>query len=358
MTKSKTKKLIERKARRVLDAERQYWARHDRLLRTFGRNAEIVGIQRIEPKDLISWVFGFRDACILVRFKRVANCDFRVIDIDAPSSKWSTFVRIPVESDGKIVEIGHGLFFGIGSLAIDCEIVSSDRSVQIPYLQTLKCEYGENPELEDAIHDLSITIAGALVHDHPTTNQDVIGQLEQLLTEFRHLLDQTAADDSKEEVLQNHLKEHPLLLIPNGQIIPKQKLGEDFCTDFVLIDMLDQGPKYTLVEIEKSSHRLFTTSGQLRSEVQHAIHQTCQWDVWLQKHAGYLREKLPGFESPQYMIVIGRSTGFTETDREYLRAYNRRLTSTQLLTYDDVAKMFEDRISALKQHFAPNSTPR
>ena len=140
-------------------------------------------------------------------------------------------------------------------------------------------------------------------------------------------------------------------MIPNGKIIPKQKLGEDFCTDFVLIDMLDQGPKYTLVEIEKSAHDVFTKSGELRSEVQHAIHQTYQWDVWLQKHAGYLRDKLPGFETPSYMIVIGRSTGFTEENREFLRAYNRRFNNTHLVTYDDVATSFAERIDAMKAHF-------
>ena len=146
------------------------------------------------------------------------------------------------------------------------------------------------------------------------------------------------------------------ILMPNGRIIPKQKLGEDFCTDFVLIDMLDQGPKYTLVEIEKSSHAVFTKSGELRSEVQHAIHQTLQWDVWLQKHSQYLREKLPGFETPKYMIVIGRSTNFSDSNRDYMRAYNRRLNNTEFVTYDDVAMRFAERIDAMKSHFAADKS--
>jgi hypothetical protein len=354
MVRSKTQKLIKRKAQNVLAAERQYWARHDQLLRTFEQNAEIAGIPRIEPKGLVSRVFGFRDACVLVRFKRVGDCDFQVIDFDAPSSKWQDFVSIPVEHDGEIVELSTGRFFGLGGIVVDSSISTSDSGpFNIPYLQALKCEYGDNPDLEDAIHDLSVTIAGALSHLPSVTEHDLIAKLEKLLEEFRELLAQTSKDNSKEEVLQVFLKKNPILLIPNGQVIPKQKLGEDFCTDFVLIDMLDQGPRYTLVEIEKSSHDVFTKNDELRSEVQHAIHQTCQWDIWLQKNSAYLRDKLPGFENPQYMIVVGRSDDFGDEHREYLRAYNRRLNNTQLVTYDDVAHAFADRIAALKTHFAP-----
>lgn len=280
------------------------------------------------------------------------NCGFQVFDFDAPSKQWQQFVNIPVLHNGAVAEIAIGNVFGIGVVVIDCPISSADNGpFHIPYLQMVRCEYGDHPDLEDAIHDLSITIAGAFAGSGPTSQDDVLRLHSELLTRFTDLLDQTASDNSKEEVLQVFLKENPILLIPNGRIIPKQKLGEDFCTDFVLIDMLDQGPKYTLVEIEKSSHTIFTKNGELRSEVQHAIHQTCQWDVWLQKHATYLREKLPGFETPNYAIVIGRSLGFTDDHREYLRAYNRRLNNTELVTYDDVAARFSERIEAMKSHF-------
>jgi antiviral defense system Shedu protein SduA len=357
MTRSKTQKLIKRKAQQVLAAERQYWARHDSLLRTFGENAAIAGVDPIESRRLISRVFGFRDACVLVRFQGLANYGFQVIDIDAPSAKWQEFVRIPVEYDGEIVEIRTGRVLGIGGIFVNCSVRFGDSGpYEIPYLQMLKCEYHDNADLEDAIHDLSVTIAGALAGRGRTTEQDVIRLHEQLLSRFTHLLDQTAAEKAKEEILQVFLKENPLLLIPNGRVIPKQKLGEDFCTDFVLIDMLDQGPKYTLVEIEKSSHEVFTKKGELRSEVQHAIHQTLQWDVWLQKHSSYLRAKLPGFETPNYIIIIGRSTDFTDENREFLRAYNRRLNNTQLITYDDVVRSFADRIEAMKSRFTSPCT--
>lgn len=249
MVRSKTQKLIKRKAQLVLAAERQYWVRHNQLLRTFDHNAKIAGVPLIASKDLVSRVFGFRDACILVRFKRVRSCDFQVIDFDEPSSKWQDVVSIPVEHDGKTVELLIGRLLGLGGIFVDCSI-STPESVRfrIPYYQALKCEYGDHPDLEDAIHDLSITIIGALSGQHSVTGHDCIASLEQLLEEFRALLDQTTKDNSREEVLQLFLKDHPILLIPNGQVIPKQKLGEDFCTDFVLIDMLDRSFRTTAVD--------------------------------------------------------------------------------------------------------------
>ncbi len=59
-----------------------------------------------------------------------------------------------------------------------------------------------------------------------------------------------------------------------SEIIPKQKLGEDFVTDFVILNILDQGPVYTLVELEKSSHPILTQDNVLTSNVNHAVRQT------------------------------------------------------------------------------------
>lgn len=289
---------------------------------------------------------------MLTRFEPLPNKGFQVIDVDAPSRDWAKFVTIPLKQSGEIVEFPIGNVFGCG-VFINCVLnFGESQRITIPYLQIVQCEYGDNPDLDDAIHDLSITIAGVSAGLQQANQDDVIRLHTELLMEFKQLLHETESDNSREEVLQVFLKEHPILLMPNGRIIPKQKLGEEFCTDFVLIDMLDQGPKYTFVEIEKSSHSVFTKSGELRSEVQHAIHQTMQWDIWLQKHSQYLRDKLPQFETPKYMVVIGRSAKFTESNREYMRAYNRRLNNTEFVTYDDIAKRFADRIEAMKSHFA------
>jgi hypothetical protein len=125
-------------------------------------------------------------------------------------------------------------------------------------------------------------------------------------------------------------------------------LGEDFVTDFVLVETTTQGPAYILVEIERASHSILTKDLVLSGSVNHAIKQTRDWDVWLEKHKAYIQEKLPGFETPKYMIVIGRSNTMTDKDKSYLRSYNREWKNTTLLTYDDLLACFRMTIVNLE----------
>lgn len=135
---------------------------------------------------------------------------------------------------------------------------------------------------------------------------------------------------------------------PTAEVIPKKKLGEDFITDFVIVTPSDQGPTYTLVEIEKASHKILTKDNSLSSPTNHAIKQTRDWDVWLEKNKAYLQGKLPGFETPKYMVVIGRGNALDDTAKTYLRSYNRDWKNIELLTYDDVLVRFNGVISVLE----------
>jgi len=82
--------------------------------------------------------------------------------------------------------------------------------------------------------------------------------------------------------------------------------------------------------------------------VNHAIKQTRDWDVWLEKNKAYIQNKLAGFETPSYLVVIGRGDALTEEERAYLRSYNREWKNTTLLTYDDVLARFRSTISNLE----------
>ena len=109
-----------------------------------------------------------------------------------------------------------------------------------------------------------------------------------------------------------------------------------------------QGPIYTLVELERASHPILTGDFTLAGPVGHAFRQTRDWDVWLEENKAYVRNKLPGFETPRYIVVIGRSEGFTEKQKAYIRSYNREWKNLELLTYDDVLYRFEATIEKLK----------
>jgi hypothetical protein len=208
------------------------------------------------------------------------------------------------------------------------------------------------PAVERAILDFQLTLLGLQTSTAPVeaggperlSGETTIEQLKEIARQFQELLQ----GDHDEEALQQFLKEHPFVLHQSAESITKQRLGEDFVTDFVLVASTTQGPTYTLVELERASHTVLTKDFALASPVTHAIKQTRDWDVWLEKNKAYVQNKLPGFETPRYMVVIGRSAEFTEDQKAYLRSYNREFKNTELLTYDDVLARFEATIQRLQ----------
>jgi hypothetical protein len=104
-----------------------------------------------------------------------------------------------------------------------------------------------------------------------------------------------------------------------------------------------------LVELEKSSHPILTKEGQLSYYVNRAMKQTRDWDIWLESNKAYLQNKLHGFESPQYLIVIGRTNVMTELEKAYLRSYNRDFNRLQIISYDDIIAQVEEFIGNFKK---------
>lgn len=176
------------------------------------------------------------------------------------------------------------------------------------------------------------------------TPERTIQKLQEIAREFENLLE----TDTMEEKLQTFIKDYPFVLHPAAEVIPKKKLGEEFVTDFVLVSTTAQGPTYVLVELERASHPVLTKDLTLASPVNHAIRQTRDWDVWLEKNKAYLQNKLPGFETPKYLVVIGRGKDLDCEQKAYLRSYNREWKNLELLTYDDVLTKFRSTIKALE----------
>lgn len=204
------------------------------------------------------------------------------------------------------------------------------------------------PTIERAILDFQLTLLGIQTQRtelpvQGANSERTIERLTEIAQEFEELLN----GDINEETLQVFLKKHPFVLHPAAEAIPKKKLGEDFVTDFVLVSTSAQGPTYILVELERASHAILTKDLALASPVNHAIKQTRDWDVWLEENKAYLRSKLPGFETPKYLVVIGRGNKLDEKSKAYLRSYNREWKNMNLLTYDDVLANFRNTISSL-----------
>ena len=153
---------------------------------------------------------------------------------------------------------------------------------------------------------------------------------------------------SREEEIQNFLKKNPILIQPCTQIIPKQKLGEDFITDFVLVNMLDQGVIYTLVEIEKPTMKVLTKRGEFSAEFKHAEKQILDWKIWIQDNSDYLQRKLKDFRDPKYLIIGGRSKNLSEDEKRRIRVWNKNQKDTEFLTYDDILERAKELLKSLQ----------
>ncbi len=348
-------KALKRKADRFLRAERDFWKQRYEIEDQYRSNAEALDLEFAGtiPENLSTIVWALSDGVAFVRYQSETNdrrVDFRAANMTL--EQWGNEGLIIPSSKGEISLAQSGFFKGLGNITFrNCTF----NDVQIGYV-TLRHAYYDNEQLPSAVQNAIIDFQLAFMGHHLSDDANkfdpssippdkTIQKLESMAEEFEALLESA----EREEELQVFLKENPLILHPTAEQIPKKKLGEDFVTDFVLVMPSDQGPSYTLVEIERASHGILIKDNSLSSHANHAIKQTKDWDVWLESNKAYLQTKLPGFETPNYMVIIGRGNELDETAKQYLRSYNRGWKNTELLTYDDVLVRFRSVVSVLKK---------
>lgn len=344
--------LVEKKARCFVAAEKAYWETLSSLRQRHHETASsfALPLEDAFPESISSTVWGLKDGVAFVRHKTVgpkARVDFRILPITL--EEWG--------KEGLIVPLEGGDFSlaqaravgGLGNFSmINCQI----NEINIPYVEFAHLRYGESnsvPSVERAVLDFQLALLGLQTQQgspqpQSITSSDTIGMLKQIADDFENLLN----EGTREEELQVFLKNKSFILHPSAECIPKKKLGEDFITDFVLVATTTQGPTYVLVEIERASHPILTKDLTLSGAVNHALKQIRDWDVWLEKNKAYIQNKLPGFETPTYLVVIGRGHLLSDDEKAYLRSYNRDWKNTSLLTYDDVLSRFRSTIANLE----------
>lgn len=346
-------KVIKRKVKKIVDLENEYWKIVDEQRRKNSFNDDFLNdFEKHFPSELATLIYACVDGVVIVR--HTAWNKGNEVQIQIVNSRLSILLKkllIPINDQqslnfSAIAKIGVGSTIKIQNTNIN--------GISIDNLQVSAFSYTDEGKLadwEDAIMDIKLTILGLnsgvkFSGNVPTKKETVsiIEKLNEIKKEFSDLLDNA----KKEEEIQIYLKEHPFLIQPFSNIYPKQKLGEDFITDFVFASTLDQGIKYTFVEIERASMPIFTKSGEFSSDFKHADKQTLDWDIWLEKNKDYLGKKLQGLETPNYLLIAGRSTDFTEENRTLLRAWNRRQQNMEFLTYDDIIFKLNELINNLK----------
>jgi len=154
-----------------------------------------------------------------------------------------------------------------------------------------------------------------------------------LLEAYKKLLD---SNPDREETLQVFLQKNPSLLnATHTRCWPKFALGPR-TTDFVF---RGADGDYQLVELEKSTDRLFIKSGHMSANLNHAYGQILDWKRYLEDNLKYVQGELGLTDissNPNGLIVIGRSRDLTQDNRRKLVAAENDRPKVKVMTYDDV----------------------
>lgn len=137
----------------------------------------------------------------------------------------------------------------------------------------------------------------------------------------------------KEEPYQQFLTRNPrLLILPmsggHGRwVLPKQKFGDEFVSDFIIGEKHSGGYYWTLVELERPNMDAFTKAGQQTAELSHAINQIQSWRSFLTANQNYATRPISehGLGLPDItnqvkgLIILGRRHRLQEKDRALRR---------------------------------------
>ncbi|TET71794.1 MAG: DUF4263 domain-containing protein [Candidatus Aminicenantes bacterium] len=164
----------------------------------------------------------------------------------------------------------------------------------------------------------------------------------------------------KEHDLQEFLQNNPIYLIQHmggghGRwVIPKQRLGAEHVTDFLIGERHSAGFEWQAVELENPNAPMFTKQGDPSKQLTHAIRQIQDWRAWLQRNQNYASR--PKIESGlgltdivstiPGLILIGRrkETDPITNERRRQMAHDLHIN---IHTYDFLLESAKGRIKAL-----------
>lgn len=155
--------------------------------------------------------------------------------------------------------------------------------------------------------------------------------MNKLCKSLERLLDRRTS----EEPLHQFLAQHPVFLRQFGMsppVVSKPSIGLDSKADFATLTV---GNDYywSLIEIERCSHRLFTRKGLPSQALNTAISQVRDWLIALRSN-----HAVPGFGlfsgGVSAIIIIGRRKDLSRLERMRLRSLNETSLSIRVATWD------------------------
>ncbi len=348
-------RIIKRKVENIRKMEERYWNEINEQRQKVEKVNPIISVkfQNQFPKTHTSLIYGCLDGAVLIRYCDITNPSIIKVEI---KNCW--LVQLIKQIPFPYFDTEHtsmGLVYKLvpeSSVNIDQMVINGN--IELRDFRLFSFHYNKDEKLiewEDALYDIKIALLSANLDLSKQKNASKFDETKSIISELTRIkqnFDELLNSSTREEELQIFLKENPLIIQPYSTVYPKQRLGDDYITDFVFANSLDQGIKYTFVEIEKATMPIFTMAGEFSSDFTHAQKQTLDWETWLDKNLSYLREKLPGLEKPSFVIIAGRSTNFSQKNQESLRAWNRRNNNVEFLTFDDISVIFDELITNLK----------
>ncbi len=106
-------------------------------------------------------------------------------------------------------------------------------------------------------------------------------------------LKQAIETAGREEDIQQVLQTNPTYLIQHlggghGRwVIPKQRLGAEYVTDFLIAERHSFGFEWQAVELESPLRPMFNKNGDPSQYLNHAIRQLTDWRSWLKANQSY-----------------------------------------------------------------------
>lgn len=182
-------------------------------------------------------------------------------------------------------------------------------------------------------------------------------------------LQRTLNAAKREEDIQRFLQTNPQFLIQHlggghGRwVIPKQKLGAEHVTDFLIAEAHSFGHDWQAVELESPLRAMFNKNGDPSQHLNHAIRQITDWRAWLKSNQAYASRPrtdnglgLTDIDSNvKGLILIGRrSTTDAETNsrrRQLVQSLNIEIHS-----YDYLSQALKGRLISLHKIPDDNST--
>jgi Domain of unknown function (DUF4263) len=158
----------------------------------------------------------------------------------------------------------------------------------------------------------------------------------------------------KEIQYQRFLERHPVLLDPlAAEMIPHQRLGVEYATDFAL-RRHDGG--WTLIEIERPQDKIFTKSDDFTSRFTHAFGQVLDFQQWVDQNVAYAQELLPAITAPRGLLVVGVRQALSPRQAKKLKQFSENSRRIEIMTYDDLLARGRQLYASLWHRHPPATT--